>query len=122
MLLLLSSCSNNSNGTIELNNGEKWQVNKEMMPPLNASQQLVTAYVSNGEKDYKTLAAQLKDNNKTLIASCTMKGKSHDELHKWLHPYMGLLDELDNAKSQEEAQAIVAKIQESFTTFNESFQ
>ena len=51
-----------------------------------------------------------------------MQGKSHDELHKWLHPYMELIKDLGNAKSDEEADQIVTTIQASFVIFNQYFE
>lgn len=122
IVLFLSSCGNSPTGPIELNNGEKWKVNAEMMPPLNASKKLISDFSVNEEKDYKALAEKLKVNNKSLISSCTMDGKSHDELHKWLHPYMGLLNELEDADNEEEASQIFTKIEQSFKTFNQSFE
>ena len=119
-VLFLFSCG--SKGPIELNNGEKWKINAEMMPPLTASKKLLSEYAANDKKDYKTLAENLKENNKLLISSCTMNGKSHDELHKWLHPYMGLVEDLSNADNETQANEVVLKIEESFKTFNQHFQ
>lgn len=122
IIFFLSSCGNRSTSPIELNNGEKWKVNTEMMPPLKASEKLITEFVTTHKKDYKSLAENLKINNELLISSCTMKGKSHEELHKWLHPYMGLIEELSNADDESNANEIVLKIQTSFKTFNQHFQ
>jgi len=121
--LIIFSCKNNpQEAEMILNDGVKWNVNAEMMPPLEASKKLISEFVANDEADYKALADQLKENNKLLISSCTMKGKSHDELHKWLHPYMGLVDELGKADDTNEANLVFQKIEKSFETFNQYFQ
>lgn len=120
--LLVFSCGNPPSGPIELNNGEKWKINAEMMPPLNASQKLVSEFSLEKEKNFQALAEQLKANNKLLISSCTMSGKSHDELHKWLHPYMSLLDEFESSENENEAKLVFEKIEKSFETFNQNFQ
>lgn len=104
---------------IELNNGEKWTVNEEMIPFVEQSVQLMEEYDGT---DYKQLADGLKDNNSKLIKSCTMDGKSHDELHKWLHPHLDLVKALGKAESQEEADKIVADLNQSFETYNTYFQ
>lgn len=122
IILFLFSCENSQTGQIELNNGERWKVNAEMMPPLHASQKLVSEFSVSDRKDYQALSEQLKENNTSLISSCTMEGKSHDELHKWLHPYIGLLDELANAENEKEANQVFVKIEQSFNTFNQHFQ
>ena len=123
LFLFFFSCSSNSNKEeMELNNGEKWKINAEMIPPLMASERLISDFAAGDKKDYKALTAQLKENNQLLISSCTMKGKSHEELHKWLHPYMVLLDELENVETEKESIELFEKIEQSFETFNQYFQ
>ncbi|MCB9050544.1 MAG: hypothetical protein H6556_14045 [Lewinellaceae bacterium] len=123
LILFFFSCSNNSKkGEIELNNGEKWKINAEMIPPLEASEKLISDFAAGDKEDYRSLVVQLKENNQLLISSCTMKGKSHDELHKWLHPYMVLLDELENVETEKESIELFEKIEQSFETFNQYFQ
>lgn len=120
---IIFSCNHHpENAALELNNGEKWNVNAEMMPFLTTSKTLIAEFEAGSDKDYKSLAAQLKESNKQLISSCTMTGKSHEELHKWLHPYMGFLDELDEAKNEQEAGQVFEKIKTSFDTFGTYFQ
>jgi hypothetical protein len=51
-----------------------------------------------------------------------MNGESHDELHKWLHPHIQLVDALSKAKNQEEADEIIAQLKESFQIYNTYFQ
>jgi hypothetical protein len=107
---------------IELNNGAKWKVNPEMMVHVRASEGLVDSYINAPQKDHEALAKELNTTVGLLTKSCTMQGKSHDELHKWLHPYMGLIKDLGNAKSDEEADQIVTTIQASFVIFNQYFE
>jgi hypothetical protein len=104
-IITLKSCNNNynesinnepleqveheeSSESIELNNGEKWKVNEEMVPYIIEAEQILKDYIDSQSTNFLQLAEQLKDKNKGLIQSCTMKGKSHDELHKWLHPHI----------------------------------
>ena len=123
LLLFLFSCGNNlKNEPLELNNGEKWTINAEMLPAIETSEKLISDFAADDKKDYKALAKKLKENNQLLISSCTMKGKSHDELHKWLHPYMALINELEDAENLDEASQVFGKIQQSFETFNQYFQ
>lgn len=107
---------------IELDNGAKWKVNSEMMVHVRASEGLVDSYVNAPKKDYEALAKELNTTVGLLTKSCTMQGKSHDELHKWLHPYMGLIKDLGNAKNNEEADQVVTAIQASFVVFNQFFE
>ncbi len=137
-IILMSACNNSSNVNheensvqsnqvnneldIQLNDGQKWQVNEEMKPPLQRSEMALNNYEKNSAKDYEILAEQLKANNDELVKTCTMKGKSHDELHKWLHPHMKLTNVLLKTENQKEADQIIAQLKSSFDTYHQYFQ
>jgi len=110
-----------SSEAIELNNGEKWLVNEEMKPFVLKGEELVNTYIQDGKTDYKTLAEQLKDQNSQLIKSCTMDGKSHDELHKWLHPHLDIVKTLENETDAIKANEIVSQLQYSYQHYHQYF-
>lgn len=107
--------------TIRLNNGEKWLVNEEMKPFILEAENILTEYINNNLSDYKTLAEQLKEKNSGLIKSCTMKGESHDELHKWLHPHLELIKALQNETDTTKASEIVLRLQHSYQQYHQYF-
>ena len=106
---------------IGLNKGQKWVVNDEMKPFVMKGEQLVNTYLEKKQTDYKTLAKEVKAENNQLIISCTMDGESHDELHKWLHPHLELVKELENATNPAQADAIVLNLQKSYQQYHEYF-
>ena len=107
--------------TIELNNNEKWVVNEEMKPFVMKGEELVNSYIQNNQTDYKTLAQQLKEQNNKLIKSCTMDGKSHDELHKWLHPHLEIVKALEDEADASKANEIVLQLQHSYQQYHHYF-
>ena len=107
--------------TIELNNGAKWVVNEEMKPYVTKGEELVNNYVQTNQTDYKQLAADLKTENEKLIKSCTMNGKSHDELHKWLEPHLKLTKHLEKADDVAEAKTLVMDLQSSYKNYHNYF-
>lgn len=107
---------------IELDNGQKWKINLEMHPFIAAGENILNAYTESRSNDFKTLAVQLKEKDAALIKSCTMKGKSHEELHKWLHPHLELVAELEMAGNEQQANDLVKQLKKSFQTFHEYFQ
>lgn len=111
-----------SSEAIELNNGEKWKVNEEMKPYVTKGSELVSTFIRNKETDYKNLANQIKSENNQLIKSCTMDGKSHDELHKWLHPHLELVDKLEKTNDAKEANEIVRQLEKSYKDYQNYFQ
>jgi len=107
---------------IELNAGEKWKVNEQMMPFISSSEQGLIAFQKEATGDYKVLATELEENNKKLIASCTMKGESHDALHLWLLPHLEFVSELQKSRTAEDAGVIIEKLNRSFQTFGNYFE
>jgi hypothetical protein len=107
---------------IELNNGEKWKVDANMITHIRNMEKDINSFANAERKDYKSLAEKLQSNIDLLTSNCTMKGSAHDELHKWLLPYIDLVKELSDAKNQTEAAKQFRNIQTSFSTFNQYFQ
>jgi len=107
---------------IELNNGEKWKVDDNMITHIRNMENDINSFANVEQNDFKSLAIKLQSNIDLLTSNCTMKGKAHDELHKWLLPYIDMVKELSDAKDETEASKQFEKIQTSFTTFNQYFQ
>ena len=103
---------------IQLNEGKKWKVDDNMMLYIRNMEKDVMNFNSENNKNYPLLANKLKSNIDLLTSNCTMKGEAHDELHKWLVPYIELVDKFSKEKSKNQ----FIEIQESFKTFNQYFQ
>ena len=106
---------------IQLNNGEKWKVVYVMLGYIRLMEKDINDFRTVEEKDYKVLAEQISVNLNLLTSNCTMTGTAHDELHKWLFPYIDLVDDLENSKSEAEAKEIYVALESSFKTFNTFF-
>ena len=109
-------------GQIELDNGAKWPVNEEMKVYVTNGEALVTAYIENGDSDYEKLADEVAEQNDMLIQSCTMTGKSHEELHKWLEPHLKLTNMLEDLPNAEMAQKVIERLHASYEIYHENFQ
>ena len=119
LVTLIAFSCNNKPEVIEFNDGQKWKVNAEMTPYILDGEKILKEF--NGD-NFTDLANQLKDKNNELIKSCNMKGKSHDELHKWLHPHLQLVNELSKAENKQKAEEVIAKLKKSYETYNTYFQ
>ncbi|HMS50766.1 MAG: hypothetical protein IT272_02045 [Chitinophagales bacterium] len=122
MAIFFACNTNHSKGELKLNNGEKWKVNEEMKPHIEKGNEILKEFISKQDQDYRKLAESLKEQNNALIKSCTMKGESHDELHKWLHPHMELIKKLSNVRDSKEAGGIISELEKSFETYYIYFQ
>jgi|SRR5690625_1081477 len=112
----------NETSDLQLDGDQRWYVNEEMKPFVRSGEESVKKYLENNSKDYKNLAAQLKEKNNQLIKSCTMTGRSHDELHNWLHPHLELVAELAKTENPDQAEEIVHQIEQSYQTYHQYFQ
>lgn len=111
--------------SIELNNGAKWKVVSEMMAHIRNMESDINRFAETKHtelKDFKQLGASLQKNIDLLTSSCTMVGKAHDELHKWLLPYIDMVDNLNKSKNSDESLRTLEEIRSSYKTFNIYFE
>lgn len=106
---------------LRLNDGKKWEVNKEMAPYITTPEQSVNVFLENKQTDYSVLAEKLKEQNSELIKSCTMKGPDHDELHVWLYPHLALVKKLEQETDPAKSQEIVLQLQKSYHNYHQFF-
>lgn len=117
-----NSESNKNTYNIELVNNEKWEVNEEMMVHIKNMESDIEAVSNQSSPNYQELGSKLDENIGLLTSNCTMTGKAHDELHKWLLPFIDLVKELNAADSKEEQKQSFEAIQESMNEFNTYFK
>jgi hypothetical protein len=55
------------------------------------------------------------------VTNCTLEGKAHDELHKWLMPLLGLPAEYTKATDPQGQAELLGKIKQSLALFHEYF-
>lgn len=111
--------------SIELNNGVKWIVVPDMMKYIRTMESDVHQFAETQHKelkDFTQLGASLQKNIDLLTSNCTMEGKAHDELHKWLLPYIDMVNKLNTSKNNEEALHAFEEIKASYKLFNLYFE
>lgn len=105
---------------ILLDNGKKWVVVPEMMVFIKNIENAVDEFSKNENpsfKEYQNLSKGIAKNLEELTSNCTMTGQAHDELHKWLVPFLDLSAEFSKCANQQEAEKVYSKIKESFKEF-----
>ncbi len=103
---------------LELNGREKWQVDPAMMVHLRAIEVELGSHEGKTVADYHKLASRLQKSLGLLVASCSMKGKAHDQLHKWLVPFMQEVGALSQASEVPTLEKVHRSLQERFVVFN----
>lgn len=137
--LVLTSCNNKETHTdegthsehhelsndplvINLNNGEKWKVNPEMMVPVKAMQDMLKQPEPTDLASYQALGAALDTQVSQIISTCTMTGTAHEELHKWLVPYMMHVKSLKGSTTLDEAEMHLNEVHETMAQFDKYFE
>lgn len=113
------------NEPIELDNGAKWKVVPEMMKFIKSMEGDVSRFSEISEpkhNDYLKLSETLQKNIDLLTSNCTMEGKAHDELHKWLVPYIETVEKMKSSQNADEAKEHYIIIKQSFNTLNTYFE
>ena len=94
----------------------------EMMKYLKAMENEINTFSDGELKDFKQLSDNLLLNIDSLTSNCTMQGQAHDELHKWLVPYIETVNEFSELKDQTAKEETILLLQNSYVTFNNYFQ
>ena len=108
--------------TLHLNNNKKWEVVPEMMAYLKYMKEDVAKFEGKELSEYQNLATDLSINVDLLTANCTMKGEAHDQLHIWLVPYIGLVNEFAIAENEKTAGDKMKELKKTFTEFDTYFE
>ena len=111
-----------TNIQIEVVNGEKWVVNKSMMGFIKNIEKNVKQFDGKTLEDYKSLSVKINKDLRLVTSSCTMTGQGHDELHKWLLPFLDISKEFTNSKTLKDAQENYQVIKHSFNLVDKNFK
>lgn len=133
LILTISSCSESQKYNaedvlkeaphqLELNEGEKWVVDKEMMVSIKSMEKSILDFKGNEISGFHNLSKTIKSNLSELTSSCTMKGQSHDELHKWLLPFFDLNFVLMETENSDEANQALESMEYELFVFGVYFK
>ena len=111
--------SHEEHGSIELNNGEKWKANESMLVNIHNLEQALNNFEG---KDYTVLAKTIDENIIEVTSSCTMEGQAHEELHKWLVPFMKLSEQFNEATELIDQERISKELKNALVEFNTFFE
>lgn len=107
---------------IQLNNGNKWEANRETTLGVDKMLALLKENNPKTVEDYHQLASKLNDESNTVIQKCSMEGPSHDNLHVFLHPLIEKIDSLGKVSTTEKGAEITASLQENLDEYYNYFK
>jgi len=84
-----------SEGVLELNNGNLWMANAETTEGIQNMTKLISNYTDTENMEaYPELKTKLETEFGAIISKCTMTGEAHDQLHNYLLPMKPLFKDL----------------------------
>lgn len=122
MSVEMNSLNNAWVNEIKLNNGSKWQANKETTEGVDKMLNLVKSSDPKTVEDYQALASKLNEDKNFVVKKCTMEGPSHDNLHVFLHPLIEKIEALGKVSTTDEGAETVASIKENLEGYYNYFQ
>ncbi len=111
----------NPHGIVLLDN-EKWQVAPDMMSIIQVFATDVLEFNGTTEEEYKALSERLTESLNELTSNCTMKGQAHDELHKWLLPFLDTSRSFAKDTELSQMESSVKTLKEEIVVFSEFFE
>jgi len=101
---------------------QKWTIDEGMKLSIDSIEMRMSRFRAQTLEDYAFLSDDLEHHTKSIISNCTMKGQAHDELHKWLLPFIDLRKSMDSIEQVSEGDAIAEEIKSELTIFDTYFE
>lgn len=107
---------------IQLQDGKKWKVDSAMLVHIRNMEQAILGNSGETRGSNRNLSAYLQTELNSLTSGCTMEGPAHDELHKWLLPFMELVERMSKDPKGDDATQYNALLKTSLEEFNTYFE
>jgi hypothetical protein len=101
---------------------QKWVIDEGMRVSIDSIEMNMAAFNGSTLEEYTTLSGDLSHHTKSIISNCTMTGQAHDELHKWLLPFIDLRKSLDGIAELGEGEMIASELNHELIIFNDFFE
>lgn len=106
---------------LRLNGSEKWTIDEEMRTYIDSINYTLDDFSGNDSAAYTQLSTHLARQTKAVISNCTMQGEAHDELHKWLLPFIDLRKTLPLAAGNEAKEKKISELRAEMNIFHTYF-
>lgn len=118
---LTATAGAHGTGELRLDQGRRWVVIPSMLVHLEAAELALASEPATSVAAHRRIGQKLDQSLKKLIASCTMTGPAHDQLHLWLVPFLqdaqGYLEE----SNPDQLEPRRRNLQRDFATFHRYF-
>lgn len=88
--------------SVQLNNGEKWEANRETTEGIHRMEMLADDFNGFGNAEsLQTFKNQMDYEFTQIIEQCTMTGEAHEQLHNYLIPLKSMINDIDKGDSKD---------------------
>lgn len=101
-----TSANHGTPDLVQLDNGNKWIANMETTEGIENMRKMIEAEQAAPVSSVAALKENLLLQFTDILNQCTMKGKSHEQLHNYLLPLRAQIDNLDEGNQKEELEKI----------------
>ena len=115
-------CGHGKKDDLQLNNGEKWQLNKEAIANVNNIIKKLDTFKSDDVKAYNQLGKEVFQTAKTLILDKTIENQKFEQLQAFFHNVEADIHELMQIKTVAEGQKQQEIIKKKFSKFFDFFE
>ena len=107
---------------LSLNSGNKWEMDQHTRVMSQKMKQTFLDADHSTQEGLNAVSVKLKVQVEELIVGCTMKGKSHDQLHVFLNGHIPTISALNKAGDYSSARASAIKLKGQFEEYNKFFK
>jgi len=88
---------------VQLNNGEKWEANRETTEGIHRMEMLTSDFKGAGNaEEVLALKNQMEFEFNQILEQCTMTGEAHNQLHNYLIPLKAMINKIDTGNAHEQ--------------------
>jgi hypothetical protein len=95
--------------SVQLNNGEKWEANRETTEGIHRMEMLAEDFKGYGNTEtLQAFKSQMDYEFNQIIEQCTMTGEAHEQLHNYLIPLKTMINDIDKGDVKEHEKNVQA--------------
>lgn len=113
---------NNATTSLTLNNGKRWNMDDHTRSMISKMETTFLGANHTNKDSLNEAGTTLTKQVDTLIAGCTMEGKSHDQLHIFLTDYIPTVHNLAKDKDLNSARSTAILLKEQLKIYRQHFK
>ena len=107
---------------LELNHGEKWQMDPNTMKKVTAIIEELNSFTSDNASDYNVFGKKIFTNAKAVLLDKSITGEKLVQVQSFFHNIEGSMHQMMQVKTAEEGKELQAILKKKFDKFDKFFE